>query len=342
MTTPFSTYISSHKNLATSALVALAILAVGIAINWKSPLNNELAEQNLPSGSLAIATSTNMTDRDSDADGLPDWEEHLYGSDVLKFDSDGDGTPDGEEVREGRDPSRKNTSTGTTPDDMLSTLIDPHFATSATDILGIKKEFFAKFLTQQAGEIRQNTYLNLLKSFDAKKVTPTNQMVDLNISSDNSPEALHAYGNAFGEIIKKYTKRTHATEQEIVAEALKSSSTPILKQLQLPAIDYKNFSGDLKTLKTPSIMAQYQLQIVNGYQQMSLGLLAMQQLFIDPVVGAGGYEAYTKGKTDVIDGYANIVVIFAKEKIIFTREEAGAPFYFRPSTASSTINYSNL
>lgn len=341
MSTDFSSYFSSHKNLATSALVALAILAVGIAVNWKNPLKPELSPQNLPPGNLTISTSTNMTDRDSDADGLPDWEEHLYGSDPLKFDSDGDGAPDGKEVREGRDPSRKNTGTST-PNDLLSTLTDPHFATSATDILGIKKEFFAKFLTQQAQEIRQNTYLNLLKNFDAKKVTPTNQMVDLNISSDNSPEALRAYGNAFGVIIQKYTKRTHPTEQEIMTDALKSSSTPILKQLQLPAIDYKNFSKDLKTLKTPSIMAQPHLKIVNGYEQMSLGLLAMQQLFLDPVVGAGGYEAYTKGKVDVTDGYATVVITFGKEKIVFTREEAGAPFYFQPSTASSSMNYQNL
>ena len=329
-------------------LVALAILAVGVAINYRGLSVGELSQQELPvNGALVSASSTTITDRDSDADGLPDWEEHLYNSDPLKFDTDGDGTPDGEEVREGRDPSKANTAGASSPpNDMLAVAQDPHFATSSTDILGIKKEFFAKYLALDAQEIRQTTYKDLLKNFDVKKVTPRNQMVDLNISSDNSAEALHAYGNAFGLLIQKYTKRTHRTEQEILASALKASSTQILKELQLPAIDYRNFSADLKKLQTPTSVAQWHLEIVNGYERMYLGLLSMQSLFLDPVVGAGGYEAYTKGKTDVTEGYANIIITFNREKIVFTRDESGAPFYFRPNyskgTASSTVNIDDL
>ena len=36
--------------------------------------------------------------RDSDRDGLPDWEERLIGTDPYSKDSDGDGIDDGEEV----------------------------------------------------------------------------------------------------------------------------------------------------------------------------------------------------------------------------------------------------
>jgi hypothetical protein len=332
-----------HRNLFISALVALAILGIGLWTNSKAHPDQVIAPQTLPSDVSYIATSTSITDRDSDADGLPDWEEHLYGSDPYKFDTDGDGTPDGEEVREGRDPTKPNTAKpGDPPNDMLALIQDPHFATSATDILGIKKEFFAKFLAEQADGIRQSTYADLLKKFDAKKVTPQNQMVDLNISSDNGPVALHDYGNQFGVIIERYTKRVHPTEQEIVTDALRASSSAKLRELQLPAIDYKNFANDLKALKTPSAMAESQLKIVNGYERMSLGLMSMQSLFDDPIVGAGGYEAYTKGKADVTEGYANVVVGFAKENIVFRGDEPGAPFYFRNATASTTINYQKL
>jgi hypothetical protein len=241
-------------------------------------------------------------------------------------------------ARSGRIVLRPRAAAGIQPpeNDMITLIQDPHFATSSTDILGIKKEFFAKFLANEGDQIRQATYKELLRSFDAKSVVPRNQIVDLNISSDNSPEALRAYGNAFGVIIKKYTKRTHRTEQEIVEDAIRSSSTPILKELQLPAVDYKNFSTDLKVLRTPSSMASFHLKIVNGYEQMSKGLILMQQLFTNPINGAGGYEAYTKGKVDVTDGYAHVLVLFVKENIAFTPDEPGAPFTYSSLGASTT------
>jgi hypothetical protein len=39
--------------------------------------------------------------KDTDSDGLPDWQETLYGTDVNKADTDGDGISDGEAVKRG-------------------------------------------------------------------------------------------------------------------------------------------------------------------------------------------------------------------------------------------------
>ena len=320
-----------HKNLIFSAILAIAIISIGFMLSPRAQIfsRESLATQDISHVELfGSATTTEYVDRDTDADGLPDWEEHLFSSDPLKFDSDGDGTPDGEEVRLGRDPSVPNTAPkGKVPTDILPSIQDPHFATSATDILGIKKEYFAKFLTAEGDKIRKDTFKGLIKSFDPKTVTSNYQLVDLNISSDNSPEALHAYGNAFGLLIKKYTDYAHRNEQEILKDGLKASSTKILAELQLPAIDYKNFSNDLKVLRVPSSLASSELKIVNGYAQMGKGLLAMQSLYSDPIVGAGGYQAYTIAKVGVTRGYAEIVVIFAKKNITFTLEEPGFPFY---------------
>ncbi len=330
-------YLTSHKNLLTSALVALAIFTVGFAIYERNGRGGD-ESQSLPDKvALAPATTTAMVDRDSDADGLPDWEEHLYGSDVKEFDTDGDGTPDGKEVREGRNPAKANTAKGgASPNDMLSLLDDPHFATSATDVLGIKKEYFAKYLTEQGNQIREETYRDLLRAFDVRKVATNNQIVDLNVTSDNSVESLRAYGNAFGEIIRKYTKRAHRTESEIMTAAMAASSSEKLKELQLPAVDYKNFSNDLKVLKTPSSLASYHLVIVNGYERMSKGLILMQSMFTDPINGTGGYEAYMKGKAEVTDGYAHVVVKLIKEGVTFAPSEPGAPFTYQRNSATST------
>ena len=168
-----------------------------------------------------------------------------------------------------------------------------------------------------------------MRRFDPSTVKATNELVDLNVSSDNSLEGIHAYGNAFGRLIIKYTKPSHRTENQILEDGLNSSSSQPLRELQLPAINYMNFSTDLKVLSVPSALASSHLKIVNGYEQMSKGLLAMQSLYSDPIVGAGGYEAYTIGKVSVMQGYAEVIVIFAKNKNSYTKNEPGYPFYAR-------------
>jgi hypothetical protein len=294
---------------------------------------------------LTMATSTDIISRDTDQDGLPDWEEHIYGSDPINTDSDLDGTPDGQEIREGRDPAKKNTAGEVKePNDKLKVIQDPHFATSSTDILGLKKEFFAKFLTVRGEEIRATTYRDLIKGLDVKKFTVKNQLADLIITSNNDAESLRTYGNMFGTFIIKYTERTHRTEEEILADGMKATDDMILRELQLPAISYRNFSLDLKSLQVPSGLAQSHLLIVNGYEGMSKGLLGLKEMHANPINGGAGYQAYTKGRIDVTRGYAEVVLYFKKKNVIFTKDEPGYPFYKTilgvaalTSTSSSTI-----
>jgi hypothetical protein len=78
------------------------------------------------------------------------------------------------------------------------------------------------------------------------------------------------------------------------------------------------------------------LEIVNGYDVMSRGLLATQQLYSDPINGNGGYQAYQKGRITVTDGYAHVVKYFIENKISFEKSEPGAPFTWPPSTRQST------
>ncbi len=307
-----------HKNLYISGLVALTILGVGIYANYRT--NGVTAEEGTDGGPQT-STMPGTGDLDSDRDNLPDWEESLYGSSAHIPDTDGDGTNDGAEVLAGRSPIKAG------PDDKLAVIEDPNFATSSTDMQGIRKEFFAKYLALQSKEIRETTYRDLIKGFNPVKYRPTNELVDLNISGDNGVEALREYGNAFGAVIKKYTSvNTNRTEEEILADGLKTKRDATLKELQLPAVVYKSFSLDLKALRTPSSLAKSHLLIVNGYDGMSRGLLGMQHLFSNPIDGAGGYQTYTKTRFDVTTGYAQVVSKFRTQGVTFEKDEPGFPF----------------
>jgi hypothetical protein len=103
-----------------SILVAVLILLAGIIIGGYLVLKSgrgtasELSDI-LNGNSLSLSgcePNTNDSNKDSDEDGLMDWQEiQLYKTDACKPDSDGDGYLDGEEVASGYDPAKKRRET---------------------------------------------------------------------------------------------------------------------------------------------------------------------------------------------------------------------------------------
>lgn len=308
-----------HKGLLASCIIALTVFLVGFYITnstVRSQNNDALLSQK-------VLGDGDSVDIDSDMDTLPDWKERLYGSDIYTVDSDKDGTNDGDEIRAGRNPMKK------APNDQLAYLQDPDFATSTTDLEGIRREFYIKFLSERSRDIRETTYRDLIKTnVNPKRFRPTGEIVHLNISSNNSPEAIRAYINAFGKLTDKYSVRTHRKEEEILNTALESKKASDLGDLQLPAVTYRNFSKDLAELSVPSSFAKSHLLIVNGYDGMSKGILGMQLLFSDPISGTAGYESYMRYRFDVTTGYASIVSYIIEKNMIFTKNEPGYPFYW--------------
>ena len=178
------TYLSSPLFL--SSLVAVGIVGSGIAmLPGKTPSAAAAKAAIIPP-----VAATVQQDVDTDHDGLPDWEEAVYGTDPNNPDTDGDGVSDGEEVRTGHNPLKKG------PDDILYTLSLGN-ATS-TNIDDEKKKFYSEFLSKEIENIRSSTVQDLVKNFDANQVAPRHTLSDLAVISDNSPENLRAYANNFG------------------------------------------------------------------------------------------------------------------------------------------------
>lgn len=316
---------AEHRTLLIGGLIALGILLIGIAVTQKE---REASDARSLAGHPVVET---VSDIDTDKDGLADWREKLYfNSDINNPDTDGDGTNDGDEVRVGRNPIVKNTAlAGKAPTDKLPSPDDTHFATSSTDMAGLKKEFFAKYLAEGSKNIKETTFRDLIKRVDAKTFAPNREIVNLNVSSDNSVTGIKDYTNAFGVVIEKYSYPMGGrTENAVIKSAITKSDTNTRAELQLFAVMYKNFAKDLLAIQVPSALARAHLLIVNGYEGMGTGLYAIENMQTDPINGTAGYEAYMKYRLDVIDGYAMIVAYIADQRITFTASEPGYPFYW--------------
>ena len=329
-----------HKNLYLSGLVALFIISVGALTEYAPSFFSKSENKKDNVVTLGTTTRASLDNRDSDEDGLPDWEEALYKSDPFKKDTDGDGTNDGDEVRAGRDPIVANTSpTGEAPNDLLLVVQDPTFSSSTGKFTEAQKTFLLNFLTKAGQDIRETTYRDLISKFDATKFKPQRQLVDLNITADNSDADFKRFVNDFGAVILRYkTASAPRSEVDILNDYAKTQNLQDLQDLQLNIIGYKNFARELRTIAVPSGIAKQYLLLVSGYEGMALGLQGLQQIKENPVDATGGYEGYMIYQTQVADGYAAIVTQIQSRKIVFTSTDSGFMFYNKavPNATSSS------
>ena len=222
-------------------------------------------------------------------------------------------------------------ATGTGKSSNAKLVYTPNFnpTASTSDVDNLKKEFFAKYLAEGSQNIKETTFRDLIKKVDTKAFAPRQEIINFNISSDNSNEGVRAYVNAFGVVIKRYLVNSIGrTEDAIIENAITKKDAGTKSDLQLLASIYKNFADDLVALRVPSALAKAHLLIVNGYEGMGAGLLGVGSIRSDPMRGAAGYEAYMKYRLDVTNGYAMIVSYVINQHLTFTPDEPGYPFYW--------------
>jgi hypothetical protein len=144
--------------------------------------------------------------RDSDGDGLKDWEEKIYGTDPNNPDTDGDGTSDGDEIKSSRNPLKKG------PDDGISIPLPPAEDENKTAAIANKliNQPITQIIAESISGARPLTDLSSNPNFQSyiekigeerllDRVIPPDRS-EFVISDDNSAEAVKKYFNRVAEI----------------------------------------------------------------------------------------------------------------------------------------------
>lgn len=309
------------KRFIIAVLVALAIVVISFFTSQQSPVTKNSVSKN----ETETLKENGPATKDSDSDGLYDWEENLWGTDANDPDTDGDGTSDGEEVAQNRNPLIAG------PNDLLydnSGLVLP--GSTEEEMSEAKKEFYSMFLEQRGEEIREMTLLALTQNFDKKEFINREKYVlnDLNLSSKNDDEFIRSYGNALGEIFARYADKEDYPYDEVAifGEALENRSPSNLFKLEFVSLAYKNLAEDFLAIETPMSVAENHLALINGYGMLSETTGTMRFFFEDPLRGGLAYETYV-GQTALNQvALFNIMIYFENKNIKFEETEPGSLF----------------
>lgn len=307
--------LTTKKKIIIATFSAFVLLGAGfVLLSPKTPVGKLTFEKNKKTA--AEKSFEAIVVKDSDTDGLKDWEEALWKTDPNNPDSDGDGTPDGEEVRAGRDPAKPG------PDDKINTAINkkkgpPANSLNATDKLA--RDLFSNFVVlYESGNLNDKNKKILLDTLTKKSLVKIKRSkytaLDMQTVPNNN-KTLQNYSVALGNILSK--KEGGGNEFMILQKALKENSEKELDKLKALADKYNEIANELLKIKVPEDLANENTALVNSLNNIAEDVRGISMVFKDPVMALAGINKYAEDEQVLIKTGENLGIYFKNKELTF-------------------------
>lgn len=294
-----------------AALIFTAILFSVVIIYFAAIERVEEKEIATPK-QTAFAVLSEITDLDTDGDGLYDWEEELWKSDPNNKDTDGDGTNDNDEVKEGRNP------TVAGPDDLLNegmfffdntesihtenTEIDILAQDLFTDYLELKKADNLNLSNEQ--ELVERLINENTESFNFERYT----IGDLNIGNDGN-EAVLQYRTSISLIFQEFAK-VEESELVVLTRALQKNNEAEFEKLDSSIQIYNLVIRDLSELVVPNKARFIHVDLLNGLNYFVEVIEGMSSAKDDPVKAIASINAYATAESYLEEVFTELNAYF--------------------------------
>lgn len=234
---------------------------------------------------IVTVKAQEVTERDTDGDGIRDWEEYLWGFNSDKKDSDGNGIEDAIELEK-----KKLT---------IKDLSGEKVTQPPTFTDNFSKEFFVAFAAlKESGNLTQTNINNISqKSLEAltqikieDKYTTKNVLV-----SDGSKEAKDAYRRDLAQMGKNIQVKELGKELELLHRAInKPRSEKLIVSLTKTQSAYLDLAEKTIKVKAPSPIQNAHLDLANSYYKIGSSIGGLTNLYDDPALSIVYFSEYQK------------------------------------------------
>jgi len=223
----------------------------------------------------------NKIENDSNNNGIPDWEERLWGLNPKK---------------NGKSNKALILSKRAAIDSKTTSSLKSNIPPTKNETLS--REFFAAIISlEQTGNLNQNSIGVLVDSISQKIVAkPTPGMYIMNSLTIVSPsiEKNKEYLKDFVSLISKYKNKDIGSELILIIEGIASNNQKILSSAGGIATAYSNFAKDLINIPVPSNIAPLHLKMANDYQRNAQAIRGLIQAETNPLIGMKALINYKK------------------------------------------------
>jgi len=266
-----------------------------------------------PTGEDGLAQRLSLLERDTDGDGLKDWEEELVGTDPRDPNSKIEGFREGFNVDENG--NRYDGASG---------------ETNTTE--SFAQQFFGGFLGMSQDDGSEDQKNQLITNLVGGVVTEQRDFYtvnDLSITAGGDEKGLRLYGNEVVEYLTRYPGLD--VEKALISflTILQTAGAASPKELEHQAELYKKIANEFSLLNVPQGLSSSHLDLVNAYHGTGMALSDMSLVTKDSLRALTGFASYQENVDTIQVILSEIAQIFEEKNIIF---EAGEPGYVWQTT----------
>ena len=284
-------------------------------------------------GTYASADSTDdllkaYAAKDSDSDGLPDWQEALYGTDPSNAHSVNATLTDAEAVAKGYVTPKTSlavpaaTTTGATSADVPGFTPAPG---SLTDQFG--QEFMQEYIAASNGQAltadqKQALVTNLMGVYSQKAskllVSPYTA-VSLHISANAT---ITAYAAAVEQALRAHDVPADSSQPIPLMQAfLQNNDTSAQKKLGVLSASYAAITHDLLLVSVPPALSAQHLALVQSFDTLARATKAATNYTTDPLAVLGSLSLLQPTSQTIVDTFQSL----AQAILIAGEPQPGAP-----------------
>ena len=262
----------SQRKISGALLAGAALIAGALLIRSYGDTNTATVKETVV---VAAPERKAIKVTDNNADGIPDWQEALLITGTLDIAS----TP-----RSFDEPD---------------TLTEKFALDFFQDM--VRAETYGAF-----GDTPEELVIDASNKLAAQAVDVLFVTKDILISSDNSPEALAAYGENIARITTLYPDTSQENEAVVLARALRSQNPTELEVLDIKLEIYENILRDTKALAVPATLQKEHLDLLNSYQAVLSDIQAMRTAFTDPMLTLLRMKRYEEDTLGMATSFKNL------------------------------------
>lgn len=270
-------YLPSEQFIARVIIIVIIVVVVlgmyGLVKFIKNKIQSKSGDQ------PATLTIGNIIQKDSNNNGIADWEEYLWGLDPKK-----NGSENKEFI------SAKKSALTQSGD------IVPTDYSQITDNEILSQQFFAAIISlQQSGQLDE-TAMNSVSEAIGKNVETT-PIPDIYTSSmltiqNDSTLTIRAYRDAIGNLVTKYQDADIGSELTFIIQALSNNDPQALYVATTVASSYQSFGQELMKIPVPRSLAGAHLSAANNYEKTGQSINNLAKVLTDPIAGMNAILSY--------------------------------------------------
>lgn len=265
--------------------------------------------------------------KDSNGDGLPDWEKVLYGIPINATTTDyfNLGMTDGEAVAQGLIVPKAiadiPVSTSTPDEDSLTDAFAKDFFTL---YIAAKEDNNGADLTDDqtntlADQAMDELSQSIAQPADFKTTT------DLNVSG-TGPDALRAFAVAAEDVFKNNMGNATTSEIQSLQDAVLNNDAGALSQLATASQIYREYAAGLAVLPVPQELATDDLALINSMMLRSEADDDLTRVNTDPLTAILALQQFSQTESDFWNEFSDIGNIYASAGVVLPAGTPGSSF----------------